>query len=209
MKRFATLALIAAPLSAAAFVAPTIVAAQAANPLAQVQTHLKTVDTMTANFAQTDQKGQTLTGAMSLKRPGKVRFQYQKGVPMLIVADGRRLNMVDYQTRRVESWPIGNSPMGVLLNANPDLSRIAKVTRNDAQVLLLAARDPKRPEYGTITLAFAKVASAPAGLMLQGWTMLDAQNNRTTVKLSNQRFNVAVADTAFRYVDPRKAGPRG
>jgi outer membrane lipoprotein-sorting protein len=96
----------------------------------------------------------------------------------------------------------------VLLNPNKSLSGIARVTRNDAKVLLVSARDPKRREFGTITLAFAKVPSAPAGLMLQGWTMLDAQNNRTTVKLSNQRFNVAVAESAFRYTDPRRS-PRG
>ncbi len=209
MKRLATLALIVAPLSAAALVSPAAVLAQAASPLAQVTAHLRAVDTMTANFSQTGRGGQTLSGVMSLKRPGKVRFQYQQGVPMLIVADGKRLNMVDYETRRVESWPIGKSPLGVLLDANPDLSRIASVTRNDPQVLLVSARDPKRPEFGTIMMSFAKVPSAPAGLVLQGWTMVDAQKNRTTVKLSNQRFNVAVAETAFRYADPRKRGPRG
>ena len=210
MLRLKTLALAAAPLTAAAaLLAPAPVVAQAASPLAQAQAHLKAVNTMTANFSQTDRKGQTLSGTMTLKRPGKLRFQYQKGVPMLIVADGKRLNMIDYETKRVESWPIGNSPLGVLLNPNPDLSRVAKVVRNDAQTLLVEARDPKKPEFGTITLGFAKIAGAPAGLRLQGWTVIDAQNNRTTVKLSNHRFNVGVADTAFRYNDPRKRGPRG
>jgi outer membrane lipoprotein-sorting protein len=77
-------------------------------------------------------------------------------------------------------------------------------------VLLLEARDPRRREFGTITIAFAKSGSAPGGLILQGWTTLDAQNNRTTVRLSNQRFNVPVADSAFRYTDPRRrSGPRG
>lgn len=209
MKRFATLALIAAPLSGAAFLAPSAVSAQAASPLSQVTAHLKAVDTMTANFSQTGRGGQTLNGVLTMKRPGKVRFQYAKGVPLLIVGDGKALTMIDYQVKQVSRWPIGNSPLSVLLNPNRDLARIAKVTRNDAQVLLVSARDPKRPEFGTITISFAKVPSAPAGLMLQGWTMVDAQSARSTVKLANQRFNVAVADTAFRYVDPRKAGPRG
>ena len=209
MKRLATLALIAAPLSAAAVMLPSAVSAQATSPLAQVSAHLQSVDTMTANFTQTGRGGQTLGGVLTLKRPGKVRFQYQRGVPMLIVADGKRLNMIDYETKRVESWPIGNSPLGMLLSPNPDLSRVAKVVRNDSQVLLVSARDPRRPEFGTLTLAFAKIPSAPAGLMLQGWNMVDAQKNNTTVKLSNQRFNVAVAETAFRYADPRRRGPRG
>jgi outer membrane lipoprotein-sorting protein len=83
------------------------------------------------------------------------------------------------------------------------------VVRDDAQTLLIEARDPKKPQFGTITIGFAKTASAPAGLLLQGWTVLDAQNNRTTVRLSNQRFNVAVADNAFRFEDPRGRGPKG
>jgi outer membrane lipoprotein-sorting protein len=158
---------------------------------------------MTANFSQTDRRGQTLNGVFTLKRPGKIRFQYQRGVPMLVVADGRRLHMIDYETKDVRNWAIGNSPLGVLLDPNPNLARIAKIVRNDRQTLLVQAKDPQRPEYGTVTLGFAKVASAPAGLLLQGWTVIDAQNNRTTVKLSGQRFNVPVADSAFAWADPR------
>ena len=184
-----------------------VVAAPA--PLAQVQAHLQAVDTMTANFSQTDRRGQVVTGVLTLKRPGKLRFQYQQGVPMLVVADGKRLSVVDYETKRVDSWPIGNSPLGILTSANPDLGRIAKVVRDDSQSLMIEARDPKKPQFGTITLGFAKTSGAPAGLLLQGWTVVDAQNNRTTVRLSNQRFNVAVADTAFRFDDPRHRGPKG
>jgi outer membrane lipoprotein-sorting protein len=206
MMRLKTLALAAVPVAMLVPQAPVV--AQASSPLTQVTAHLKAVSTMVASFSQTDRKGRTLTGTMTLKRPGKLRFQYQKGVPMLIVADGRKLNMIDYETGRVDGWPIGNSPLGVLLNPNPDLGRIAKVVRNDAQTMLVQARDPKKPEFGTITLGFAKVASAPSGLLLQGWTVIDAQNNRTTVKLSGQRFNVPVADGAFTFQRPAK-GSKG
>lgn len=209
MLRFKTLAFAAAPTVLAMAVPQAAAIAQAASPLSQVQAHLRAVDTMTAGFAQTDRRGQTLSGTLTLKRPGRIRFEYQKGVPLLIVGDGKAINMIDYQVKQVQRWPIGKSPLSVLLNPSQDLSRIAKVTRNDAATLLVAVRDPKRPEFGTITLGFAKVASAPAGLMLQGWVMVDAQNNQTTVKLSGQKFNVAVADSAFRWSDPRSRGPKG
>jgi len=203
MLRFKTLAVAAAPVAAFAMLVPAApVVAQAASPLGQVTAHLKAVNTMVANFSQTDRKRRTLTGTMTLKRPGKLRFQYQKGVPYLIVADGRRLNMIDYETGRVDGWPIGKSPLGVLLNPNPNLSRIAKVVRNDSRTMLVQVKD--QPEFGTITLGFAKVSSAPSGLLLQGWTVIDGQNNRTTVKLSGQRFNVAVADSAFAFQRPVK-----
>jgi outer membrane lipoprotein-sorting protein len=204
MLRSKTLALAALPLAAFAAVPQAPVVAQASTPLVQVQSHLKAVGTMTANFSQTDRRGKTLTGVFTLKRPGKIRFQYAKGIPMLVVADGRKLHFLDYQTREARDWSIGNSPLGVLLDPNPNLARIAKVVRNDAQTLLVQAKDPKRPEYGTVTLGFAKVRSAPAGLLLQGWTVIDAQNNRTTVKLSSQRFNVPVADSTFAFTPPAR-----
>ena len=179
--------------------------------LAAVQSHLRAVTTMTADFAQTDRSGKTLNGQLKLKRPGKIRFQYQPGVPMLIVGDGNSLWFLDYQVGQKQRWPIGNSPLGVLLDSSKDITRFARVLPiGDPRVVFVEARDPRHPEYGTLTLAFAREAAAPAGLRLQGWIALDGQNNRTTVRLSNQRFNVPVGDEAFRWRDPTpNRGPRG
>jgi outer membrane lipoprotein-sorting protein len=208
MLRLRALAFAAAPLALAA-IAPTPVVAQAATGLAQVQAHLRAVTSMTATFTQTDRRGRALSGTMSLKRPGKIRFDYGRQANMLIVGDGRALTFVDYDARDTQRWPINDSPLSVLLNPGQDLSRFARVTRNDAQVLMIEARDPRRREFGTITIAFAKSASAPGGLTLQGWNVVDAQNHLTSVRLSNQRFNVPVADSLFTYRDPRRRGPRG
>jgi outer membrane lipoprotein-sorting protein len=208
MMRITALALAAAPLLGAGFIsAPAI--AQADGSLAQVSAHLKAVNTLVADFAQTDRRGQTLTGTLTMKRPGRIRFQYQKGVPLLIVGDGKALTMIDYEVKQVSRWPIGKHPLSVLLDPNKDLSSVAKIIQNDALVLVVEARDRRRPEFGTITFAFTKSPSAPGGLSMRGWTVIDAQNNRSTVRLSNQRYNVAVADNAFRWVDPRRQGPRG
>src|SRR3546814_8906698 len=136
--------------------------------------------------------------------PGKIRFQYQKGVPLLIVGDGRRLTMIDYEVNQVQSWPVKNSPLGALLDPDRDISRYAKLIPTDSRdVLSVEVKDPKRPEYGTITMVFVRDAASPAGLRLRGWVALDSQNNRTRIDLSNQKFNVPVADSAFRWTDPR------
>lgn len=199
------------PLAAvAAIILPlTLPAAAQQGTLAQVQQHLRATQTMTAAFSQTDRSGKTLNGTMTLKKPGKIRFQYEKGVPLLIVADGSALWFIDYSVRQVQRWPVKDSPLGILMNPDRDAARYAKVIpTGNPDVISVEARDPKRPEYGRITMVFARNASAPGGLMLQGWVALDAQNNRTTVRLSNQRFNAAVSDGAFRWNDPRKTGGR-
>jgi outer membrane lipoprotein-sorting protein len=55
-------------------------------------------------------------------------------------------------------------------------------------------------------LVFLRSGAAPGGLQLYGWTAIDAQNKRTTVKLSNVRYNVAVPETAFSYAEPKSKG---
>jgi outer membrane lipoprotein-sorting protein len=197
---------LAAPL-AVTLAAPAALAA-APDPLAQVSQYLRAVTTMTADFAQTDRAGKVLTGTLTLKRPGRIRFQYEKGVPLLVVGDGKALIMIDYSVKQVSRWPIGNSPLSVLLDPNKDLSRFAHIVPGgDPDLLLVAGKDPKHPEFGTITIAFARSPGAPGGLQLRGWTVLDAQNNRSSVRLSNQRFNVPVTDAMFRWNDPRTRRP--
>ena len=210
MTRFSALALALAfaPLVLSVAVAPAVAQAPARG-LAQVQAHLRAVETMTAAFTQTDRRGRTLSGTLTIKRPGRIRFDYGRSANMLIVGDGRALNFVDYDVRQVQRWPIGDSPLSVLLDPSRDLARFARVVRDDDQVMMIEARDPRRREYGTITLAFARVASAPSGLILQGWNMTDAQNNLTSVRLSAQRYNTPVADDLFTFRDPRRRAPRG
>lgn len=208
MNKTLALALLTAPLIGAGLLPATPAVAQgnnAAAQLAMVQAHLKAVSSMTADFTQTDRKGQTVTGDLLLKKPGKIRFAYNNDVPLLIVADGKALTMIDYDVKQVQRWPIKNSPLSVLLDPNHDMSRYGKIIETgDPNVVSVEVKDPKRPEYGVINMVFVKQASAPGGLMLRGWVALDAQNNRTSIRLSNQRFNVAVADSSFRWTDPRK-----
>jgi outer membrane lipoprotein-sorting protein len=198
-----------APAAAIALAAPAAVYAQAPITLATVQQHLAQTNSMTAAFTQTDRTGKVLSGTLTLKKPGKIRFQFEKGVPILVVSDGKSLYFLDYQVGQKQRWPIGNSPLGILLDPSRDASRYARVLpESDSRVVSVEAYDPKHPEYGRITLIFARNASAPAGLMLQGWVALDAQNNRTTIRLSNQRFNVPVADSSFRFNEPRRTQNR-
>ncbi|MGC4250086.1 MAG: outer membrane lipoprotein carrier protein LolA [Sphingobium sp.] len=208
MKRVMTpliLALSAAPLALP--MGPVAAQQQSPSDLSQVNAYIRGVTTMTADFSQTDRNGQTLTGQLTIKQPGKIRFQYQKGVPLLIVGDGKALTMIDYEVRQVQRWPIGNSPLGALIDPSKDLSKYGKVIQTgDPNVLSVQARDPRRPEYGTITMIFNRDPSGPAGLQLYGWVALDSQNNRTAVRLTNVRYGVPVADSAFKWVDPRPKG---
>jgi outer membrane lipoprotein-sorting protein len=172
--------------------------------LQEVVEALRGISTLRADFVQTDRNGQRVGGELTIKRPGKIRFQYQKGVPMLIVGDGKSLTMVDYEVRQVQRWPIGNSPLGALLDPRRDVARFGTIQpTGNPGVISVEVRDAKHPEYGVITLVFVRKASAPGGLELVNWVALDSQNKRTTIRLTNHRYGVAIDDSAFRWKDPR------
>ncbi|MFL6768170.1 MAG: LolA family protein [Sphingomicrobium sp.] len=186
-------------------VAPVAASAAASPELAMVKAHLSSVSTMTANFVQTDSKGQTLNGTLQLKRPGRIRFEYARGVNVLVVADGRKLTFIDYDVGQKSSWDLNKTPLGILLSSNPDIDRIARIVPDDdPRIVVVRARDPSHNEFGTLILAFIRESGAPGGLKLYGWTAVDAQGKRTQVRLSNQRYNVGVAASAFTYAEPTK-----
>jgi len=195
-----TFARVLIPLAAVATAVPAIAAESP--DMALLKAHVSAVHTMTADFVQTDSKGRSAAGTMKLKRPGKVRFQYGSG-DLLLVADGKNLTVVDYQVGQKSSYPLNRTPLGVLLSNSPDFKGRAQIVpSSDPRIVTVRARDPA--QYGSLTLVFLRNSAAPGGLQLYGWTAIDAQSNRTTVKLSDVRYNVAVADSAFTYAEPRK-----
>jgi outer membrane lipoprotein-sorting protein len=188
------------PVAIVAAAAPA--AASDSADMAKLKAHISGVHTMTANFLQIDPRGRSTTGKMVLERPGKVRFEYTSG-DLLLVANGKTLTLVDYQVGQKSSWPLNRTPLGVLLSSSPDLKGRAQIVpSSNPNVVSVRARDPA--QYGSLTLVFLRSGAAPGGLQLYGWTAIDGQNRRTTVKLSDVRYNVGVSQIAFTYAEPKK-----
>ena len=196
--------------SAPAALVATAPAAQAqSGDLAQAVSALRAISTMRADFVQIDRNGKRVSGVMTLKRPGRIRFQYEKGVPFLIVSDGAAFTFVDYQVRQVQRWPIKNSPLGALLDPKRDVAKYSKLMPvSSPNIVSVEVRDRTHPEFGVITMVFVRKPSAPGGLELTSWAALDSQNTLTRVNLANHQYGIAVADNAFRFNDPRPAGRR-
>ncbi len=190
-------------------IAPAAPVAAQQSQLDRAAAALRGITTMKASFTQTDRQGQTVSGTMTLKNPGKIRFQYQDGVPLLVVSNGKSLTLVDYEVNQVQRWPIRNSPLGALLDPGRDIAKYGKVVDSgNKDVLSVEVRDASRPEFGVITLIFLRNGNAPGGWQLTNWVALDSQNHRTTVRLNNHRYGVAVSDKTFTYRDPRRSSRR-
>ncbi len=144
-------------------------------------------------------------GTLQLKRPGRIRFQYQ-GDDLVLVGNGSKLTFVDYAVGQKNSWDLNKTPLGILLSANPG----HQPDRQDHAAERIRGFSSSAPAmHAGLSLVpccwrSSGALGAPGGLLLEGWTAIDAQNKRTTIKLDNQRYNVAVPESAFTYAEPKK-----
>ena len=190
----AALIALAAPAASLQAAPPLPAPAPQANPqIEQAVAALRAISSLQADFIQTDRNGQRVSGVITLQRPGKIRFQYQKGVPLLIVSDGSALTMIDYEVRQVQRWPIRNSPLGALLDPNKDVARYAALNRTGhPDVVSLEVRDPRHPEYGTIDMVFSANPVA-----LTKWIITDDIGNQTSVTLGEMQGGQSLSSNLF------------
>ena len=115
--------------------------------LARLKAHLTAVQTMTANFIQTDGKGRVDSRHAQMKRPGRMRFAYGGG-DLLLVANGKTLNFLDYSVGQKSSWPLGRTPLGPLLSALARFQRQgARSCRATSSRVVVARAEERRPVW--------------------------------------------------------------
>ncbi len=180
---------------------------QNAELLDRIEKHLNSIHSMKSAFIQRAPDGTTMEGTLYMERPGKLRFDFGKDAPFLLVSNGHLLTFVDYDVKQVSRWPIKKTPLGILVDKEikfdksveiPDIIRFAGLIK-------LPVIDPKRREYGYIVLIFEE-----STLDLRAWESVDAQGYVTRVALVNPEYNIAIDKKRFTYRDPRpkRHGPR-
>ncbi len=173
--------------------------------LARIEAYLNSIRSLDADFVQETSDGQVAHGRLMLERPGRLRFEYSDGTPLLLVSNGRILTFIDYSVGQVTRWPIDDTPLGLLVRDHIDLAAAGAVFNAVALAggrrLLVTVRDAAHPERGLLTLSFLE---RPGGLRLEGWEVVDAQGTVTRIRLENLRLDAVLADALWSFDDPRK-----
>jgi len=174
--------------------------------LAGVQKYLRETRSLKARFLQRAPSGKEVEGTLSLARPGRIRFDFGGGVPLLIVADGETLTMIDTEIGQVTRWPVNDTPLRVLLGETVDLASygasIDIAPGGVADLVALRASDPQRPELGDIALYFLQ-DMATGTLDLVSWSVIDARGQLTSVQLFDVEKNIALDADLWTFEDPR------
>jgi outer membrane lipoprotein-sorting protein len=160
--------------------------------LMRVASYLQSISSVQGSFLQVAGNGTSQRGTFYIKKPGRVRFEYMKPNPTLVISDGTTVAVENTELHTTDRYPLANSPLRLLLSGNPDLvndPRIAAV-KEEPGILSVTAREESGPAQGSITLTFADSGSnsgADGGLELRQWEVTDAQGQRTTVVVNDMR----------------------
>ncbi|WP_050931911.1 LolA family protein [Aestuariivita boseongensis] len=164
-------------------------------PLSEISTYLNRMTTAKAPFTQINDDGSLQTGTLYIKRPGRVRFEYDPPVEALVVAGGGAVVIFDPKSNtEPESYPLNRTPLSIILAPTVDLDRANMVTGHgfDGTATVVTAQDPENPEYGNIQLSFT---GDP--VELRKWVINDSGGGQTTVILQSLETGGALSDNLF------------
>lgn len=180
---------------AAAFVAlatPTY-ADLKTDTLAALRKHYSKVPTMKGEFLQFGPRGDQTGGTFSLKRPGKVRFDYEKPSPVQVVSNGLAVMVINKKLKTFDSYPLKNTPLKILLDDKLDIGPEAILdVKIDPDVTTIVLGDKQVFGNSVITLLFE-----PESFDLRQWTIKDAQGKETSVMVFNVEDNVRISNREF------------
>ncbi|MEO1643219.1 MAG: outer-membrane lipoprotein carrier protein LolA [Pseudomonadota bacterium] len=156
----------------------------------RARTSLSSAKTASGRFTQANADGSIYGGTFALSRPGKLRFDYDAPVPVLIVSDGTTVAMEDSELETIDRIPLGATPLGLILDddlrSTDDIIINSVIERETG--FEITVEDATGEMAGTLTMLFDKTSNA-----LTGWRTVDAELNMTRVSLSdvetNQRIN--------------------
>lgn len=180
---------------------------QAAQPLgaqdqadvARIEQYFNSIGSAQARFVQTNPNGTVSQGTFYIRRPGRLRFEYDPPSKLHIVADGTQVTLYDPATRDFSQWPIGWTAASFLVARQVQLSgdlTVLGVQR--AQGLIgLTMIQTKRPQDGRI-----EVVLADNPLQLRRWTVWDAKGVPVQITLADMRTGVNLSNDLFRTPEP-------
>jgi outer membrane lipoprotein-sorting protein len=167
---------------------------------AEIESYINSIRTLQARFVQSNPNGSIVQGTLYVRRPGRMRFQYDPPSQLKIVADGSQVTMWDLATRDFGQWPIGWTAASFLVKEPFKLSgdiTVQAMDRDADGFLQLTLVQTRRPQEGQVVV---RLAQNP--LALRGWTIIDNRGNRVNLALTDVQTGLQLADSLFKYDGP-------
>ena len=167
--------------------------------LDELSSYLNAITTAESSFIQITDDGSQSTGRMYIKRPGRIRFEYDPPELALVIVGGGQVAVFDPKANAEPTrFPLIHTPLSLVLEKTVNLARRDMVVthKSEGPITLIVLQDPDRPEYGSIQLMFTDNP-----VQLSQWIVDDNSGSQTQIvlggwvqgqELPNILFNIQV-----------------
>ncbi len=163
--------------------------------LANISQYLQNLKILKADFSQTNPDDTISSGTILIRRPGRMRFEYNKPDKTLVLVSAGALAIFDPKgDEEPITYPIKNNPISLILKGEVDLlnSEIVAKYKVSFEKAVLTIRDPKKPQRGSLELVFS--GTTPA---LEKFTIKNENGSSTSISLKDIEYPKKLNETVF------------
>ncbi len=147
--------------------------------LDKISSYINSLSSLKGRFIQQAPTGQVDTGRFYLRRPGRMRFEYDDPNPLVIVSDGRWVMLNDRALETVDRYPLSSTPLKFILRKELNFredENIVNVQKVGEDGVIITAREDEGEAQGELNLYFGE-----SPIELRQWAVTDAQGYQTIV----------------------------
>ena len=166
--------------------------------LAKISASFRQITTAKGRFFQIGADFSEAEGDFYLRRPGRIRFDYDDPNPLLIIADGATVAIEDADLETQDRVPLATTPLAMLLDDDLDFQTEANVLELQQAngVVALTLEDPTGENEGLLTVF---LDDTDYGIV--GWRAEDPTGGVTSVQLAAVETGVRISPRLFRIED--------
>ena len=157
-----------------------------------IKDYLGDIKTLQAEFSQTNQTEDIMTGIFFLKKPGKIRFSYDHPQNLQIVSKQQAVLIFDPKNSGSGplTYPLSYTPLGFLIKN--DLSSLISENGESFELNGLIFLKIRNPQY-QLSIEFNKNP-----VSLTGWEFKNQMGEMIKIRLKDIRKNNYISDEIFK-----------
>jgi len=163
--------------------------------LKNLSEYLTNLKLLKANFFQVNADGSKSSGIILIKRPGRMRFEYNEPDETLVIVSAGALAIFDPKgDQEPMTYPVRNNPISLLLKSEIDLVNSGMVSnfKKALEEAVLIIKDPTKPERGSVELLFS--GAQPE---LKKFTVKNENGTSTSIVLEDTEYPINITNTLF------------